>query len=295
MQFLTRNLTKNLVLLAVAVSITNSYVCTTWARVEAVIGDTVLSQNTNMAIAVPQTNNPEILISRSQYLISYNRVRRAPNWVAWTLESEQIGNSGRSNNFQQDTALESYLSSRGEGHAVTPSDYKGSCFDRGHQIPSGDRTADVTDNEATFMMSNMIPQTPYLNRVVWEHLEAYTRSLVQEQGKKVFVIAGPIYDVNFGAIGPNQDILVPSKDFKIIYILDESQTFADINQSTPVIAVIMPNTLKGGQIPVPSTPNCGGSADVGTSSVDDWKQYQTTLVDVESKSGLFFSVLPAAR
>jgi endonuclease G, mitochondrial len=258
-----------------------------WANVEGVIG-TPINQNQNLAVALPETINSEILISRDQYLISYNKNRRAPNWVAWKLEASQIGSSGRSNKFAEDMELEKYLTKSGGGfHAVLPTDFSKSCFDRGHQIPSGDRTDTATDNDATFMMSNMIPQTPYLNRVIWEHLENYTRELVQKQGKHVYVFAGPIYDKDFGKVGANKDIPVPSKDFKIIYVLNANQTAADINANTVTIAVIMPNTLSDGSVQVPYDPGCKGIKDAGVNS-DDWKQYQTTLSDIESKSGIRF-------
>jgi hypothetical protein len=41
---------------------------------------------------------------------------------------------------------------------VRPNDYRGSGFDRGHMCPSGDRTATKEDNEATFYVTNMVPQ-----------------------------------------------------------------------------------------------------------------------------------------
>ena len=263
------------------------------AKVETVIGGVPLSVNLNLTKAIPSSASNEIIISRDQYVISYNKTRRAPNWVAWRLTANQIGNSGRTNNFLQDPDLENYLVQSGSGKAVDPSEYTGSCFDRGHQIPSDDRTDNVTDNDATFLMSNMIPQTPFLNRIAWEHLEQYTRNLVQQSGKQVFVIAGPIYDTDFGAIGPQRDIPVPSKDFKIIIVLDANQKPSDINQSTTVIAVVMPNTLQGGKKPVPYTKNCGGAgatALVG-GSVDDWQQYKTTVADIEKLSKLAIPVL----
>jgi endonuclease G len=268
------------------------------AKVEAVIGGVSPDQNPNMAFALPDTVNSEILISRDQYLISYNKNRRAPNWVAWKLQASSIGNSGRSNKFRADPDLQTYLAQNdSQFTAVAGTDYTNSCFDRGHQIPSGDRTDNATDNEATFVMSNMIPQTPFLNRVIWEHFETYTRDLVQSQGKTVFVVAGPIYDQDFGSIGPARDIPIPSKDFKIIFILDAGQDASSITQSTPSIAVIMPNILKNGQIPQPYVANCGDT-DSATGnqqlSNDDWKQYQTTIADVESKSGFSFGMPQAA-
>jgi DNA/RNA endonuclease G (NUC1) len=271
--------------------------CTAFANVEGVIGDTPLEQNPNLAFALPQTGNSEIVISRQQYVISYNKNRRAPNWVAWKLEKKQLGTSGRSNKFEQDPDLESYLTRTSGGHAVRSTDYKSSCFDRGHQVPSGDRTDNAANNAVTFMMSNMIPQTPYLNRVIWEHLENYTREIVKDGSKKVYVVAGPIYDVDFGTIGPDQDIPVPSKDFKIIFVLNSDQGPQDIDQKTQVISVVMPNVLKGGEMPIAGTPNCGDdggvSAKFEAENNDDWKQYQTTVADIESKSSLSFQDLTA--
>jgi endonuclease G len=266
-------------------------VSTAWARVEGVIGSIDPNQNPNLSLGLPTTRASEILISRSQYLISYNKYNRTPNWVAWKVEAKQIGKSGRSNKFQQDLELEEYLQTKGgRFHAVLPSDYKNSCMDRGHQVPSGDRTDSPANNEVTFEMSNMVPQTPYLNRVIWEHLETYARSLVTEQGKKLYIMAGPIYDADFGAVGPNHDIRVPSKDFKLIFILNANQSAADINAKTPYIAVIMPNTLKNGKRPVLETPNCGGTADeTSSSSQEDWREYQTSIADIEKQAELTFS------
>jgi hypothetical protein len=58
-------------------------------------------------------------------------------------------------------------------YRVRPTDYAGAGFDRGHLCPSADRTSSAADNSATFLMSNMIPQAPNLNRNTWENLESY--------------------------------------------------------------------------------------------------------------------------
>ena len=255
-----------------------------FAKIEIVLGSIPLDQNPNLALKLPTSNTNEIIISRDQYVISYNKLRRSPNWVAWKLEVDQLGHSGRSNLFLQDADLENYLvQSKTILHAVGPTEYKGSCFDRGHQIPSADRTDVRENNEATFLMSNMTPQTPYLNRVIWEHLEQYTRDLVQKQGKKAYIIAGPIYDQDFGSIGPNKDIIVPSKAFKVIIVLNANQSPEDINKDTQIISVIMPNTSGDGGRPAlsqPCKPVTGGPLDI-----NDWTKYKTTLAEVEKLSG----------
>lgn len=216
-----------------------------------VIGPVALDQNANLSSYVPQNlkHAAEVIISRNEYVISYNQDTRVLNWAAWKLEASDIGQSGRTNMFMMDQDLQNYLGQYGR-QAVTELDFKGSCFDRGHQVPSGDRTVTKEVNQMTFMMSNMIPQTAYLNRSIWEHLESYTRDLVLNQGKKVYIIAGPIFDEDFGAIGPNHDIQVPSKNFKVIIVLDKDQGLQDINSNTQIISVIMPNRLKTGAKPL---------------------------------------------
>lgn len=258
------------------------------AKVETIIGKPVDS-NDNLAFGLPSTDNPEIVLSRDQYILSYNKLRRIPNYVAWKLETSQIGTAGRSNNFALDEELENYLAQTSNLKAVDPTDYKGSCFDRGHQIPSADRTDTRENNEATFLMSNMIPQTAYLNRVIWEHLEQYSRDLVQKQKKKLYIIAGPIFDKPMGAIGPNKDIQIPSKNFKLIYVLNSNQNANDIDIRKPTIAVIMPNMLQNGSTDLSDRAElCKPIITNGTDS-RDWEKYKATLSEVEKLSNLSFA------
>jgi DNA/RNA endonuclease G (NUC1) len=261
------------------------------AKIEVVLGEVPLSENENVLPIPPSSlnNSTEVILSRKQYVVSYNRKTRLPNWTSWKVDVGDIGHIGRTNVFTPDRLLENYLADKSE-HVIQPTDYYGSCYDRGHQVPSADRNDTIENNQATFIMSNMIPQTAYLNRVIWEHLESYTRDLVVNQGKKVFVVAGPIYDENFGMIGPENNIPVPSKNFKIIYILEAGQSSNDINVSTPTIAVIMPNILRSGKKPIEDQQElCSSSTHPFASSTpaikDDWKKYQTTVSEIEKESG----------
>jgi endonuclease G len=146
--------------------------------------------------------------------------------------------------------------------------------------------AQKINNQETFLTSNIIPQTVYLNRTIWEHLEAYTRDLVEKQGKTAYVIAGPIYDEDFGAIGPHHDIPVPSKDFKIVILLNPGQHPSDIGPNTEVISVVMPNVPQDGSKP---TGNAACHPLMGlTSDHNDWKKYVTTIAEVQRISGIHF-------
>lgn len=138
-------------------------------------------------------------------------------------------------------------------------------------------------------MSNMIPQTAYTNRVVWEHLEQHSRDLVQKQGKKLFIVAGPIFDKPMGFIGPERDIQIPSKNFKLIYVLEAGQIPSDLDVRSPAIAVVMPNMLQNGSTDLSDKKEL--CKPVSTSNPDrrDWEKYRTTLSEVERLSGLKFN------
>ncbi len=254
-----------------------------WAKVEVTIG-LPIEQNPNLFLKAPSTDASEIILSREQYIISYNKFRRSPNWVAWKLAANLMGKSGRSNQFSVDQDLNNYLSqTMNSKGAVTSTEYRGSCYDRGHQVPSADRTDSLSNNETTFLMSNMIPQTAYLNRIIWEHLERHSRNLVQKQEKKLYILSGPIYDQDFGHIGPQKDIPIPSKNFKIIYVLDSK------NKIIETLAVIMPNTLRDGTMAIKDAEgNCPG-LQVSDTDSQDWEKYKTSIQEIEKISGLSFA------
>ncbi len=109
-----------------------------------------------------------------------------------------MGAADRQNNFRPDDGRPDAW------YKLRPNDYTGSGYDRGHIAPSADRTrneghiapsADRTrnevDNSATFLMSNMMPQVPELNRGVWGDLEEYCRELVQRRAKNFISPAEP--------------------------------------------------------------------------------------------------------
>ena len=138
-----------LIVLHIFVTISLAY-----SETPIVLGNVPLDRNSNI-IMLPQNINhvPEILISRDQYLLSYNKKTHLMNWAAWKIDASDFGNVRRTNKFAVDQDLENYLSTTSE-HAVTLKDYYKSCFDRGHQCPSADRTDSVENNQMTFLMSN---------------------------------------------------------------------------------------------------------------------------------------------
>lgn len=261
----------------------------TFAKIEAVIGSVELEKNPNLAILPHLEKENEIVISRSQYLISYNKERRSPNWVSWKLEASDLGNVERKNNFFTDYRLQDYLRQHGNGAtAVSTSEFTGTCFNRGHQVPSKDRTDTEENNVKTFITANIVPQTAFLNQIIWDTLEEHSRRLARN-GKKLFIIAGPAYDEDFGKIGPRKDIPVPSKNFKVIFVLEAHQTAADINQNTEMISVMMPNVLSDGRKPTESNV-CETRQKLRQMNLRNqtWEKYRVSLEEIEKASGIDF-------
>ncbi|PSL46032.1 endonuclease G [Chitinophaga niastensis] len=198
----------------------------------------LLGNPSNATASLVMVNN--YLMDKGYYKLSYNRDKCTPNWVCWHVCARDLGNMSRANDFRPDADLpESW-------YQVTQSSYIGSGFDRGHNCPSGDRTATRDANEATFLMTNMIPQAPYHNQHLWKNLEDYTRELVRD-GNEVYVIMG---SYGSGGVGRNglakkiddDNINVPDHIWKVLVILpDGNNDLQRISKNTRIIAVNTPN------------------------------------------------------
>lgn len=196
------------------------------------------------------------LMIKPQYALSYNNSRRSPNWVSWQLDASWLGTVPRRNDFRPDDELPASF------YRVVPSDYNNSGYDRGHMSPSGDRTNNPTNNSATFLMTNILPQTPDNNQGPWNDLEIYCRALAK-QGKELFIISG-----GYGkkrAIGAAK-IVPPSNVWKVIVVLDQpGQGVQGVGDRTRVIAVDMPNIQ-------------------GIKTVN-WRKYRVTVDQIEATTG----------
>lgn len=133
-------------------------------------------------------------------------------------------------------------------------DYHGSGYDRGHMAPAGDCEHDAMAMRDCFRLSNMMPQTPELNRVEWRKLEEHVRDLAREDGVQVWVFTGPAFvpdetgEIRFEALGDHQ-VWIPSHCWKVVFIRDDlpagekpiSKLHAKLGSSGEVAAWLMPN------------------------------------------------------
>jgi len=220
------------------------------------------------------TDPDNYLLEKPQYAVSYNCSRGTANWVSWHLGKAWKGPVTRADDFRPDPALPAGC------YRVVTGDYTNSGFDRGHLCPSDDRDATADDNSATFLMTNIIPQAPDLNRQTWRLLEEYCRKLVAD-GNELYIIAGV-----YGKGGSNSSglrntiadgkVTVPARCWKIALVVPEGGGDAKrIDAATRVIAVDIPNRQ---------------SADNGNKH---WYDYLVSVDALEAATGYdFFSELP---
>lgn len=214
----------------------------------------------------PSDRNDYLMIKR-QYALSYNNSKGIANWVSWQLNRSWLGTVSRCKSFSPDPTLPRGFK------VVLPTDYTGSGFSRGHMTRSGDRSVNQTDNCATFLMTNIVPQTQDNNEGPWLELEDLSKELAQA-GRELYIISGPLGEGGTGLqgaktrIGKNQ-VSVPASLWKIVVVLPKPGLgVKGVNQNTRVIAVNMPN-----QVGIKNR---------------SYKEYLTTVDELEQLTGYNF-------
>ncbi|XP_068105912.1 endonuclease G, mitochondrial [Hyperolius riggenbachi] len=161
------------------------------------------------------------LKTRKSHALSYDTRLRGPAWVLEQLNVDRIrGTAERQNSeFTEDESVHPY-------HRASNLDYQGSGFDRGHLAAAANHRWNQQAMDETFILSNVYPQNPNLNRIAWNNLEKYCRSLTRSN-KNVYVCTGPLFlpkkeadgkmYVKYQVIGAN-NVAVPTHFFKVVVL-----------------------------------------------------------------------------
>jgi endonuclease G len=156
----------------------------------------------------------QILFNR-HYVIGYSYYFRQAKWALEIIDPAESPVE-RADNFRSDYRIPQMF-------RADLADYRNSGFDRGHLVASANHREEDIENSETFLLSNMSPQHPDLNRKIWKDLEGAIRQL--NAGKKIYetyVLSGPIFDFNktVATIGSEDDngvtLPVPHSYFKSI-------------------------------------------------------------------------------
>lgn len=155
------------------------------------------------------------ILVKEFYVICEDIPLREPQWVAYELTRAMLpGTAARTDDFRPDPELT-------PGERAELADYRNSGYDRGHMAPAADFKRSAAAMSATFLLSNMAPQHPSLNRRMWQLLEAQIRHLADAHGH-IWVFTGPLYLDAAGNpttpsqfIGPDR-VAVPTHFFKVV-------------------------------------------------------------------------------
>lgn len=155
-----------------------------------------------------------VILDHKFFKVHYDPQIRLARYVEYTLKKENLleKRGKRRNKFIPDPILvDSNLP------FVTTKEYTRTGFDRGHLAPSADFTFSQEANDLTFVMSNIAPQTPLLNRGVWKNLEEQVRFWACGE-EKLTIITGPIFHGNDPMLPGG--LRIPQRFFKIV--IDET-------------------------------------------------------------------------
>lgn len=234
----------------------------------------------NPSAAKDDPDQPDnYLMVKPQFALSYDNSRGTPKWVSYYLKRADMGRAPRPQEFSPDTTLPKGF------HRVFPGDYffNATALTRGHMCPASHRNNTQANAKATFVMTNMVPQTEELNGGSWELLERYCRDLCFDDGKEMMIVCGPHgqgADTVRGKILTvgREKVIVPKHTWKVVLVVDGGGVrgpLPRVSAKSRLIAVMMPNTRE----PDENTP---------------WTKYLTTAADIEKKTGLtFFDRVPA--
>ena len=222
------------------------------------------------------------LMIKPQYTLSYNTQTLCPNWVAWHLGTENMGEADRMDDFRPDPELPVGW------YGIKKADYQYNKygFDRGHVCPSADRTTTKEDNSMTFLMTNMVPQSPDNNRVIWMHFENYERELAKA-GNELYIVAGPYGTGGTSSKGTfdeipvtlkSGDVLhmnVPAYTWKVVLAIPAGEgDLSRVDESAVAIAINVPNKM-------------------GMQKTGDWEQFICSIDEIEELTSYdFFELLP---
>jgi endonuclease G len=156
----------------------------------------------------------EVELDHKFFIISYNPKHKLPNWVSYKIDLDQVSiKSGkRRDKFFADPQLISMKLAY-----ATPKDFDTSTYDRGHMAPSEDFVWSQQANDETFVMSNMTPQKPALNRGSWKKLESKIRKWACKE-RQMTVVSGPFLSDDLPKF--KSGVSIPKKFFKVV--IDES-------------------------------------------------------------------------
>jgi endonuclease G len=135
-------------------------------------------------------------------------------------------------------------------------------------------------------MTNMVPQSPDNNRIIWMHFENFERELAKA-GNELYIVAGPYGTGGTSSKGTFNEIPVtlksgevlhmnvPSHTWKVVLAIPAGENdFDRVDDPTKAMTINIPNKK-------------------GKHKTSDWEQVLCSIDEIEELTGYdFFELLP---
>ena len=152
-----------------------------------------------------------VTLDRGDFLIGWSPSLRRPVWAAYHVPKEARFEYGKRPAFQKDRSVAT---------SPIPGDYRNTPYDRGHMVPN---RAIVTRfgpdvQKKTFLMTNVAPQRPSLNRGPWREMEQRISDLWTQKYGEMWVIVGSLASTSQSSREslPGTSVNVPEKYYMIV-------------------------------------------------------------------------------
>ncbi len=168
----------------------------------------LLISQSNPQYELARSNFPDQkMLTQSAMYIMFSTQHKQAYWVAYPLSISKSTKIKRTNKFVADPEI-------AKTGQASNADYKRSGYDKGHLAPAADMSWSLKTMTESFYFSNMSPQKPQFNRVIWKNLEELVRTWAKKYGK-IYIATGPILDSFIEYIGKGK-IGAPTYFYKTI-------------------------------------------------------------------------------
>lgn len=181
-----------------------------------------------------------VKLCNDQYISYFSKEWKIPVAVVEKLEESDFSEyrSGRTNDFRLDHRLPPEVQ-------LSPKQYTRSKYDKGH-LAASSNTSDHDTVSQSYLMTNIVPQNPQLNRGTWKNMESFAKDLRKSNFQAKYVISGIIFD-NCEVTKTVKGMPIPDQMFKVIEHNRISTVFL-IDNVTPVSSRIMDYKSTLGQV-----------------------------------------------
>lgn len=172
------------------------------------------------------------VLPMGDFIVGWSPSLKHPLWAAYHVPAEKAYEAGKRPAFRADRSVDS----------PSASAYKGSGYDRGHMAPNyAIATRFGTEaQKRTFLMSNVAPQLPGLNRGPWREVEHRIADLWTAKYGEIWVIVGCVPGYHDERLPSGVD--VPKAYWQVIA--------AQTPEGVRVLALYMPRNIPFSAFPV---------------------------------------------